>query len=425
MAHLVKRQHSQTAMDEPGLGVRPQTLALDTLIRETVSRARAGAGRASVDTMLFLGNRHQSFPALVVRDPVLEPVDKLVWMVIMLAVTRTAIAIAFPSYDAIGRMANVSSRSTVARAIAILRTTRWLTLCARVRNAAGQFRGNVYALHDEPLPLADALHLDSGYMAFLNDLQGHGHALVRAIAKGVLDSMDEDIRAGLDITAREHPLERRAKTMAMTEERGGLRRYFAFTENTIRQLRNEPGGKSGQTMHHDQNSNLDPGSSSYIYKTTTTENCNELKSVLTAEDGSPLVYPRRLAPNQREVADCYLCRIAAAHRQPVLDELEGRYRAEHKGMTPLYDELSFLHALCRAVRDEKFHPNLGIRVSTERIKRTCRHRARIAEDATEETDMQRTERVARHRRGMARLRDLVGLHAPTEKQEVTSKSSSG
>ncbi|MDE0251026.1 MAG: STY4528 family pathogenicity island replication protein [Gammaproteobacteria bacterium] len=412
-------------MHEPSAGVRVQTRALDTLIRETVTRARASTDRAPGDTMLFLGNRHQSFPALVVRDPVLEPVDKLVWMVIMLTVSRPANATAFPGYDAIGRMANISSRSTVARAIAILRATRWLTLCARVRNTAGQFRGNVYALHDEPLPLADALHLDSGYMAFLDNLQGHGHARVRAVAKGVLDSMDEDIQAGREVAACEHPLERRAKTLAMTEEQGGPRRFFAFTENTVRQLWDRSASTDPRDICHDQNSNLDLSSSSYIYKTTTTTgDGTELKSVLTAEDGSPLVYPRRLAPNQREVAARYLRRIAAAHRQPVLDELEGRCRAEHKGMAPLYDELSFLHALCRAVRDGKFHPNLGLQVGAERIERACQHQARIAEGAIEETDAQRTERVVRHRRGMARLRDLVGLPATTEKQGVAGESSS-
>lgn len=413
-------------MDEPGAGVQPQTLALDTLIRETVSQARVSTGRAPVDTMLFLGNRHQSFPALVVGDPVLEPVDKLVWMVIMLAVSRTASAIAFPSYDAIGRMANVSSRSTIARSIAILRTTRWLTLCARVRNAAGQFRGNVYALHDEPLPLVDALHLDSGYMAFLDHSQTHGHARVRAVAKGVFDSMDEDIRAGLDVTAREHPLERRTRAIKVTEARGGPRRYFAFTENTIQQLWNQSAGKSLQAVHRDQNSNLGHSSSSYINKTTTTtQDRTKLKAAPTAEDGRPLVYPRRLSPNQREVADRYLRRIAAADRQPVLDELEGRYRAEQKGMTPLYDEISFLHALCRAVRDGKFHPNLGIRVRSERIERDRSHREAIAAaTATEESDAQKAERMARNRREIAKLKRLMRLHAPTEKQEVASESSS-
>jgi len=83
--------------------------------------------------MLFMGNWHQAVPAMVIQDPVLEPVDKLVWMVIMLYARETGGRTAFPDYDTIAAKTNVSSTSTVSRAIAILRLTRWLTLCARVR----------------------------------------------------------------------------------------------------------------------------------------------------------------------------------------------------------------------------------------------------------------------------------------------------
>ena len=130
-------------MNETPATIRPETLALDALIRETVDRAKATVGQGPADTMLFLGNRHQSFPTSVIKDPVLEPVDKLVWMVIMLQVRETGGNTAFPGYDAIGRMANISSRSTVARAIAILRASRWLTLCVRIRKSSGRFLGNL------------------------------------------------------------------------------------------------------------------------------------------------------------------------------------------------------------------------------------------------------------------------------------------
>jgi hypothetical protein len=124
-------------MNEQDRSVRPETLALDELIKETIARVEASPDGDATDTMLFLGNRHQSFPTAVIKDPVLEPVDKLVWMVIMLAVRETGGNTAFPGYDAIAGMANVSSRSTTARAIAILRASRWLTLCGRMRKASG------------------------------------------------------------------------------------------------------------------------------------------------------------------------------------------------------------------------------------------------------------------------------------------------
>ncbi|MCK9553834.1 STY4528 family pathogenicity island replication protein [Aquamicrobium sp.] len=204
--------------------------------------------------MLFMGNRHQAFPTLVVQDPVLEPVDKLVWMVIMLQAQVTGGSTAFPSYEYLARKTNVSSTSTISRAVAILRATRWLTLCARLREASGRFRGNVYALHDEPLPLVDALHLDPDYMKFLQQSLGHHHARVRLVAKGVLDTIDEDIQEGIDICAQGHPLERRLQA-AEAIQQDSPRRYFAFSATVMTRLRNVVGEDGAD--HRDQNSKVD------------------------------------------------------------------------------------------------------------------------------------------------------------------------
>ena len=38
-------------------------------------------------------------------------------------------------------------------------------------------------------------------------------------------------------------------------------------------------------------------------------------------------------------------------------------------MKPVYDEIRFLHFLCRAANKGKFVPNLGIKVRDERIER--------------------------------------------------------
>jgi hypothetical protein len=329
--------------------------------------------------MLFMGNRHQAFPTLVVQDPVLEPVDKLVWMVIMLQAQVTGGSTAFPSYEYLARKTNVSSTSTISRAVAILRATRWLTLCARLREASGRFRGNVYALHDEPLPLVDALHLDPDYMKFLQQSLGHHHARVRLVAKGVLDTIDEDIQEGLDICAQGHPLERRMQA-AEAIQQDSPRRYFAFSATVMTSLRNVVGEDDAD--HQDQNSKADESglqisnpqnskssSSSYINKTTTTETTDEMKISGPSDGEPPLIYPKRLSDNQRQVADRYLKSVPAAVRQPILDELEGRFRSEQKGMKPVYDEIRFLHFLCRASNKGEFVPNLGIKVRDERIQR--------------------------------------------------------
>ena len=47
----------------------------------------------------------------------------------------------------------------------------------------------------------------------------------------------------------------------------------------------------------------------------------------------------------------------------------GIKRIIEQGMSPLYDELRFLHRLCRLVIEGGFVPNLGIKVLDERLER--------------------------------------------------------
>jgi len=410
-------------MNEIPVPLQPETRALDALIQKTITQAERTAGQGPGDRIIFLGNRHQSFPTAVVSDPVLEPVDKVVWMITMLAVRETGGNTAFPGYDAIGKMANVSSRSTIARAIAILRATRWLTLCARVRKASGRFRANVFALHDEPLPLVDALHLDANYMTFLNHAQGHGHARVRAVAQGVLDSIDEDIQAGQAVCAQPHPIERCLQSVSVPGG-GEPVRSFAFTQQVVRRLRSDSANNPKGDVHHDQNSNSG-GSSSYINKTTTTETSELSKFVLTGEDNQPLVYPARLSENHRDIAARYLRALVPEQRQPVLDELEGRFRAEAKGMNPVYDEIRFLHSLCKQMRQGKFLSNLGVKVCDGRQngKKTDQIVVPTAtSQRTMETDAQREQRKAVAKAQIAEMRKILGMQAPTRNQDVTGES---
>ena len=410
------------SMNDRGRAVRQETLALDDLIKETIARAEALPDGGSTDTMLFLGNRHQSFPTAVIKDPILEPVDKLVWMVIMLAVRETGGSTAFPSYGSIAEMANVSSRSTIARAISILRATRWLTLCGRLRKASGRFRGNVYALHDEPLPLGDVIHLDGNYMAFLNKAVSHGHARVRKVAQGVLASIDEDIREGQNVCAQEHPIERRIQSRVGTAG-GGPRRFFSFTRKVVQQIRGDAMGTRNTPDHHDQYSNSVENqvryssaqnsnsvcSSSYINKTTTTPTDEPSKFVHAGEDGKPLVYPGRLCDNQRDIANRYLRALSPAQRQAILDELEGRFQAERKGMKPVYDEISFLIRLCDLAKSGKFQPNLGIKVREyRRVREDSQHRAVRCNTPAEETDVQRQKRMVVTQEHVAAMRKALG-----------------
>ena len=101
---------------------RRRTIELKRRIRESAAR---GAASPRIRRVLIVEPGPPCWPERVFRDPVLKPVDKIVWMVLR----QNAVRGRFPSYGQIGRAARVSSKSTVSRSITILRATRWLARC--------------------------------------------------------------------------------------------------------------------------------------------------------------------------------------------------------------------------------------------------------------------------------------------------------
>jgi len=121
-----------------------------------------------------------------------------------------------------------------------------------------------------------------------------------------------------------------------------------------------------------------------------------------------------LSDNQKALAEKYLATIPVALHQPLLDELIGRLQAESYGAKPLYDELRFLHALCRAAKRGEFVPNLGLKVTEARTRSHSRNvslQNPLLPPRTSPTDSQATKRAAREYLG--RMRQDLGL-PPTQ-----------
>jgi hypothetical protein len=116
------------------------------------------------------------------------------------------------------------------------------------------------------------------------------------------------------------------------------------------------------------------------------------------------------------LADRYLNTVPADVRQSILDELEGRLRSEQKGMRPLYDEMRFLHALCRAAKQGEFIPNLGIKVHDERIARALeRSRRQTRQTPGPEDAASRHSTLAAGQKRLDAIRRSLNMPPPADR----------
>lgn len=203
--------------------VSPHTRALEALIRaQAEALSTSGAGGAEQEGMLFLGTWHDAYPTILVRDPFLTDGAKVHFLYLMQEARRKPNgAIAMPSVRETCRVLG-HSRGTVIRNLLLLRITRWISLCQRVRDASGRFRGNLYAIHSEPAPLADATYLDDGYIRLLEDsAHGHRNPHVRRAALSALEGIDRDVAEGRDPLEQPDAMARRMEAAATVERRSG------------------------------------------------------------------------------------------------------------------------------------------------------------------------------------------------------------
>jgi hypothetical protein len=107
----------------------------------------------------------------------------------------------------------MASHETVARAMMVLRLTRWLSLVRRRRDPrTGRILGNLYVLHDEPLTPYEAIQLDPTYLPLVSQALTHAGKSVQRVGFQVLKEMSEDPHlAGRVLPNRLHLLMRRMR----------------------------------------------------------------------------------------------------------------------------------------------------------------------------------------------------------------------
>ncbi len=150
------------------------------------------------DAFLFSGNRHESVPRALFLDPRLTPLERNAWQVIRMQLTEDGLT-AFPTYEQLRPfLASMpctarASTETVARALTLLRLTRWLSLVRRRRDPiTGRMAGNVYVLHDEPLTPFEAMQLDVEYLSLVSDALTHASKAIQRVGEYTLQEIHHD-----------------------------------------------------------------------------------------------------------------------------------------------------------------------------------------------------------------------------------------
>ena len=181
------------------MATQPGPAALSTLLDDALRQLPANREPAPAsDGFLYNGNRHESVPRALFLDTRLTPLERNAWQIIRLMLNADGVT-AFPTYDqlrpylASTPCAQQASYETVARALTLLRLTRWLSRVRRRRDPkTGRIKGNLYVLHDEPLTPFEAMQLDPEYLGLVSHALEHASKAVQRVGYRTLQDISED-----------------------------------------------------------------------------------------------------------------------------------------------------------------------------------------------------------------------------------------
>ena len=178
------------------------------------------------DGFIFSGNRHDSVPRALLTDNRLTPLERNAWQVFRLLLNDDGIT-ALPTYDQLAPWlasmpcATRASHETVARALTLLRLTRWISLVRRQRDPrTGRIQGNLYVLHDEPLTPYEAIQLDVDYLELVSQSLAHASKSIQRVGVHTLrETIDDPLLSGRELPSRLQVISQRLAAQGWTEAR--------------------------------------------------------------------------------------------------------------------------------------------------------------------------------------------------------------
>ncbi|MHB9509117.1 STY4528 family pathogenicity island replication protein [Pseudomonas amygdali] len=322
----------------------------------------AGSGSTPSDTesvrdepyagVVFSGNPHETVPRGLLLDDRLSPLERNVWQVFRLLINGDGVT-AFPSYEKLRPYLGSSpgksaSKETVAKALTVLRLTRWLSLGQRVRDSvSGRVQGNVYILHDEPVGCAEAMEIDHHYMQLVGQALEHANKAVRVVAD---HAFKEFAAATGTMPSRLEVIEQRWQQQGWHDAPQAIEHAQVGTEFGIRtkgsdesdslssdsELSKKSPGANLKTPGSDSELSLNSASFGLVripnsYSTYTNTNTSVCKSFVPreAQESAPDLPSgfERFTQDQRDKAMIALQRVEPGLRTPLLDQWQHRCKS--------------------------------------------------------------------------------------------------
>ncbi|WNZ76381.1 STY4528 family pathogenicity island replication protein [Pseudomonas sp. P105] len=313
---------------------RTAPASLSSLLDDALERLQPQGKQPSGDGFLFSGNRHQTVPRALLLDPRLTPLERNAWQVFLLLLNDDGVS-AFPTYDQLRRYltsvpcGKVASHETVAKALTMLRLTRWLSLVRRRRDkSTGRVLGNLYVLHDTPLSPFEAMQLDPTYMGLVSTTLEHANKGIQAVALAVLEEMSQDPHVQTQLL----PSRLQVLTQRLLEPQSVSDEPFVSSEelyNTTLRNQKTPASESEPGVKPNDHYGLrNPKAASILSTKALKEVRTESRSGGACELKLPTQF-NSLTKAQQAGARVALLQLDCQLRQAVLDEWATRCRKTH------------------------------------------------------------------------------------------------
>jgi len=358
--------------------------AIDHLRRERTTR-KTSAEATTGDGLLFLGQWHDAYPTVLVRDPFLTDSAKIQWLYLAQEARRQPQgAIGLPSVQETTRALH-QARGTVIRDRLLLRVCRWISAVSAVRDPdTGRFLGHIYAMHGEPIQWHAAIEYDEHYVGLIERAQNHPDRRVQRAARANVLGIRDSIIAGEDPLAPIDPVEMRLTTVQAIDSGWGTAWGVPLDEappGTKFGPGEEPGPDLGpgespgpefgpghlpgpnfepgdQVIDFANSPNLGPGavrsSSNKNKKTTTTTTDSASARKAADNERRALNWPSEFDDNMRRLLQHTLSvSVSVEHHQDVVDALAHKVLDKEN---PLRNPVAYAITLCSRIKTGTFQP---------------------------------------------------------------------